>query len=66
VTRGADIIGIGVLVTDITERKQAQQARGDLTRATVAALAATVETRDPYTAGAVAASHEAATAHRSC
>jgi len=51
VTRGADIIGIGVLITDITERKQAQQARGDLTRATVAALAATVETRDPYTAG---------------
>jgi PAS domain S-box-containing protein len=51
VTRGADIIGIGVLVTDITERKQAQQARRDVTRATVAALAATVETRDPYTAG---------------
>jgi putative nucleotidyltransferase with HDIG domain/PAS domain S-box-containing protein len=45
---GADIIGIGVLVNDITERKQAQRARDDLTRATVAALAATVETRDPY------------------
>ena len=51
VTRGSDIIGIGVLVSDITARKQAQQAKGDLTRATVAALAATVETRDPYTAG---------------
>ncbi len=52
---GADIIGIGVLVNDITERKQAQLSRDDLTRATVAALtalAATVETRDPYTADA--------------
>ncbi|MGZ4762051.1 MAG: HD domain-containing phosphohydrolase [Ilumatobacteraceae bacterium] len=48
---GDDILGIGVLVTDITERKQAQQAQHELTRATVAALAATVETRDPYTAG---------------
>jgi PAS domain S-box-containing protein len=48
---GDDIVGIGVLVTDITERKQAQQAQHELTRATVAALAATVETRDPYTAG---------------
>ena len=48
---GDDIVGIGVLVTDITERKQAQQAHHELTRATVAALAATVETRDPYTAG---------------
>jgi PAS domain S-box-containing protein len=51
---GDDIVGIGVLVTDITERKQAQQAQQaqhELTRATVAALAATVETRDPYTTG---------------
>jgi PAS domain S-box-containing protein len=48
---GDDIIGIGVLVTDITERKQAQQAQHELTRATVAALAATVEARDPYTSG---------------
>ena len=49
---GADIIGIGVLVNDITGRKQAQLSRDDLTRATVAALTATVETRDPYTADA--------------
>jgi PAS domain S-box-containing protein len=52
---GADIIGIGVLVNDITERKQDQLSRDDLTRATVAALTAltaTVETRHPYTADA--------------
>lgn len=48
---GDDIVGIGVLVTDVTERKQAQQAQPELTRTTVAALAATVETRDPYTSG---------------
>ena len=51
VLSGADVIGIGILVNDITERKQAQRAGEDLTRATVAALAATVEIRDPSTAG---------------
>ncbi|HTW06086.1 MAG TPA: HD domain-containing phosphohydrolase [Acidimicrobiales bacterium] len=44
-------VGLGVLVTDISERKRAEAALGDLMRATIAALAATVETRDPYTAG---------------
>ena len=51
VRTGDCMAGIGVLVTDITERKQAQRAREDLLRATVAALASAVETRDPYTAG---------------
>ena len=44
-------VGLSVFVTDITERKQAEAALNELTRATIAALAATVETRDPYTAG---------------
>lgn len=51
IRQGDEIVGIGVLVTDITARKQAEQAQHALTRATVAALAATVEARDPYTAG---------------
>ena len=54
------IIGIGVLVTDITERKEAEAALHDLTRATITALASTVETRDPYTAG-----HQRRVAHLS-
>ncbi len=45
------IIGIGVVFVDITERKEAQQVQSDLTEAAVAAIAATVEARDPYTAG---------------
>jgi PAS domain S-box-containing protein len=45
-------IGLGVLVTDITERKRAEAAAlHELMRATIGALAATVEARDPYTAG---------------
>ena len=48
---GKDIAGIGELVTDIAERKQAEQAQHELTRATIAAPAATVETRGPYAAG---------------
>ena len=58
--RGVEIIGICVLVTDITEHKQTEQARSDLARAAVAALAATVETREPYTAG-----HQRRVAHLS-
>jgi len=46
-----EIIGIGVVVVDITERKEAERARSELTHAAVAAIAATVEARDPYTAG---------------
>ena len=45
-------IGLGVLVTDITERKRAEAAAlHELMRATIGALASTVEARDPYTAG---------------
>ncbi len=45
------IIGIGVVIVDITERKEAEQAQRALTNAAVGAIAATVEARDPYTAG---------------
>lgn len=45
-------IGLGVLVADITERKRAEAAAlHELMRATTGALAATVEARDPNTAG---------------
>ena len=46
-----EIIGIGIIVVDITERKEADAARLCLTHAAVAAMAATVEAKDPYTAG---------------
>ncbi|HEV7679820.1 MAG TPA: HD domain-containing phosphohydrolase [Candidatus Dormibacteraeota bacterium] len=48
---GDEVIGIGVVVVDITERKRAQQARDELTRSAVGAIVAIVEARDPYTAG---------------
>jgi len=48
---GLDVIGIGVVVVDITERKEAEQAQRHLTRAAIDAIARTVEARDPYTAG---------------
>jgi len=47
----AAVIGIGVVVVDITDRKEAEQAQAALTQAAVRAIAATVEARDPYTAG---------------
>jgi len=47
----AEIIGIGVVVIDITERKEAEAALRTLTEAAVGAMAAAVEARDPYTAG---------------
>lgn len=47
----AEILGIGVVIVDITERKQAEAAQAALTHAAVGAIAATVEARDPYTAG---------------
>ena len=37
--------------TDITDRHEAQAARSKLTLGTIAAIAATIEARDPYTAG---------------
>jgi PAS domain S-box-containing protein/putative nucleotidyltransferase with HDIG domain len=47
----AEIVGIGVVVVDITDRKQWELRRAALTHQAVAALAATCEIRDPYTAG---------------
>ena len=46
-----EVIGVGVVIVDITERKDAERAQRALTRSAVAAIAATVEARDPYTAG---------------
>ena len=51
VTVGGDVIGIAVVVVDITERKQLEESHATLTQAVVSALSATVELRDPYTAG---------------
>jgi len=48
---GGEIIGVGNVVVDITERKEAEAAQCALTHAAVDAIAATVEARDPYTAG---------------
>jgi len=48
---GTEIIGVGNAVIDITERKEAEVAQLALTHAAIAAIAATVEARDPYTAG---------------
>ncbi len=50
VRSGDDIVGIGMLVTDMTERKEAQVARDEHTRAALAAVTATIASRDPYTA----------------
>jgi PAS domain S-box-containing protein len=44
-------IGIGVIAVDISERKLAELARMKLTRAAVDTAVATIELRDPYTAG---------------
>jgi len=46
-----EIIGVGVVVVDITERYDAQAARNDLLHAAIDAIAATIDARDPYTAG---------------
>jgi len=46
-----EVIGIAVLVVDVTERKLAESSRIELTQAAVTAIGATVEVRDPYTAG---------------
>jgi len=46
-----EIIGVGVVMVDITERKTAERAQKALTRAAIEAIAATSEARDPYTAG---------------
>lgn len=46
-----EIIGVGIVVVDITERKRAEKAQKSLTRAAVDVLASATEARDPYTAG---------------
>ena len=46
-----EVIGIGIVVVDITDRKRLEQSQIHLTRSVVAALAGAVEIRDPYTAG---------------
>lgn len=48
---GDSVIGIAIVVLDITDRKQLEQGQATLTKAVVAALSASVELRDPYTAG---------------
>jgi diguanylate cyclase (GGDEF)-like protein/PAS domain S-box-containing protein len=46
-----EVIGIAIVVVDITDRKQLEESQATLTRAVVSALSASVEMRDPYTAG---------------
>lgn len=46
-----EIVGVGVIALDITARKKVEDAHVSLARAAVGALAATVESRDPHTAG---------------
>ena len=46
-----EIIGVGLVVVDITERYEAEAARNELMHAAVGAIAATIDARDPYTAG---------------
>lgn len=48
---GGRVVGIGIVVIDINDRKQLKRSAEALTDAVVTALAATVEARDPYTAG---------------
>jgi len=45
------VTGIAIVVIDITDRKQLEQSQATLSRAVVGALSASVEMRDPYTAG---------------
>jgi PAS domain S-box-containing protein/putative nucleotidyltransferase with HDIG domain len=44
-------IGVGAIVVDVTQSKQAERTRSDLTQAAADAMAAMVEVRDPYTSG---------------
>lgn len=48
---GDEIIGVGNVVVDITERQEAEQAVARNLAAMVQTIATTVEYRDPYTAG---------------
>ena len=51
VTVDGQLVGIAIVVIDITDRKQLEESQATLTRAVVGALSASVEMRDPYTAG---------------
>ena len=51
VTVGGSVIGIVIVVIDITERKKLEQGQTTLAQAVVSALSASVGLRDPYTAG---------------
>ena len=44
-------IGVGAIIVDVTQRKQAERTRSELTQAAADAMAAMVEVRDPYTSG---------------
>jgi PAS domain S-box-containing protein/putative nucleotidyltransferase with HDIG domain len=46
-----EIVGLGVALIDITERKRVENALASLTETAVDAIAAAAEARDPYTAG---------------
>lgn len=48
---GDELIGLGVVLVDVTERTQRERALVALTEAAVDAIAAAVEAGDPYTAG---------------
>ena len=45
------VTGIGIVVIDITDRKELEESQATLTRSVVGALSASIELRDPYTAG---------------
>jgi PAS domain S-box-containing protein len=45
------IVGLGLIIVDITERKENETALMALTEASVDAIATAAEARDPYTAG---------------
>ena len=48
---GSEIIGVGAMLVDITEQRSHERQMFEVTNAAVAAIAAAVEARDPYTAG---------------
>ena len=44
-------VGVGAFIVDVTQSKQAERTRSELTQAAADAMAAMVEVRDPYTSG---------------
>jgi PAS domain S-box-containing protein len=47
----AEIVGLGIIFIDVTDRKENETALVALTEASVDAIASAAEARDPYTAG---------------